>query len=61
MNFGLELEVRKLSVAAKGCSSPSVARRAAHSPGAGFPRQRTKVAVISVDTAGREVPGQKGI
>ena len=26
-----------------------------HSPAAGFPRQRTKVAVISVDTAGREV------
>jgi hypothetical protein len=34
-----------------------------HWPAAGFPGRRTKVAVISVDTAGREVPisGLKGI
>ncbi len=34
-----------------------------HWPAAGFPGQRTKVAVISVDTAGREVriPAQEGI
>jgi hypothetical protein len=34
-----------------------------HWPAAGFPGQRTKVAAISVDTAGREVriPAQEGI
>ena len=34
-----------------------------HWPAAGFPGQQTKVAVISVDTAGREVriPAQEGI
>jgi hypothetical protein len=34
-----------------------------HLGAAGFPDQRTKVAVINVDTAGREVliPGQEGI
>jgi hypothetical protein len=63
MNFGLELVVRKLSVAAKRSSSPALVYRANHSFSPGFPPRQTQVAVINVDTAGREVPlsGQKGI
>jgi hypothetical protein len=63
MNFGPEPVVQQVSVVAKRWRSPSGARWVDHLPGEGFPYPPTQVAVISVDTAGREVPlpGQKGI
>ncbi len=63
MNFGLELVVRNLSVAAKRSPSPAIIHWANHSFNPRFPPRQTQVAVINVDTAGREVSlsGQKGI
>jgi hypothetical protein len=63
MNFGLELVVRNLSMAAKRYPSPALVHWANRSFNPGFPPMQTQVAVINVDTAGREVPlsGQKGI
>ena len=62
MNTGLQLVGRKLCVPAKRLSTASVEDALAdHSPGAGFPRRRMQVGVITVDTTDREVSGQKGI
>jgi hypothetical protein len=63
MNFGLELVVQNLSVAAKHYPSLALVYWANHSFNPVFPPSQTQVAAINVDTAGREVPlsGQKGI
>jgi hypothetical protein len=63
MNFGLHLIVQRLSVAAKRYPSRALVSWANHSFNPGFPPRQTQVALINVDTAGREVPlsGQKGI
>jgi hypothetical protein len=66
MQWFFELVVRRLS---NGRELLSFAVRRVdpggpeHRPAAAFPSQQTKVAVISVDTAGREVriPAQEGI
>jgi hypothetical protein len=65
MSFVFERAARKLPLASERCD-PQAGERircADKSTGAGFPGEMTKVAVISVDTAGREVtlPGQEGI
>ena len=61
MNSGLQLAGRKLCVPAKLLSTASVDAMADPSPGAGFPRRQMQVGAITVDTADREVSGQKGI
>ncbi len=63
MNFGLEAAVRTLTeVSRRRGSAPAAALlRADPLLPAAFPCLWTKVAVINVDTAGRDVSGQKGI
>ena len=65
MNFVFDSMVQQLSLVsnpgdAQAGTSPRCTDNAS---GAAFPRGAAKVAVINVDTAGREVPlsGQKGI
>jgi hypothetical protein len=63
MNYGLEAAVRMLTAVSRWRDSAPVAAllRADPLPTAAFPCLWTKVAVINVDTAGRDVSGQKGI
>ena len=63
MNFGLEAAAQTLTVVSgrRGSAPTAALLRADPLPAAAFPYLGTKVAVINVDTAGRDVPGQKGI
>ena len=63
MNFGLEAMARTLTVASRrrGSAAAAAFLQADPLPPAAFPFPWTKVAVINVDTAGRDVSGQKGI
>jgi hypothetical protein len=62
MKLIFEPLIKKLLLAEKQCALPAAAASHWLAPATGFPQPQTKVALISVDTAFREVPspGQKG-
>jgi len=62
MKLILEPIMQKWLLAGKRFALPAAALNQRLAPSTGFPPPQTKVTLISVDTAGREVlsPGQKG-